>query len=205
MEELKVKFPDVKEGILLRVATKLADTVTEEAQVKPSVDGVTIMDIIERYVDSRTTEAVRTAVANYETKYGLKDGKPTGRGNGAEEKPKNEQSDSLQGLVDEIKALQQQVAGLATDKVRSQRATRLNGIIGKLPETERKAYSYLNTDNMSDEDFDAMVGSIQGDVDARLKEINAQKVSFGIPKKSSPLSGDGDKGIIDEVVDKMRI
>lgn len=75
LEALKTKFQGVQASILDRVATKLAQTVTTEEQVKTAVEGVTIQQVIESYGDSRATQATSTAVHNYEAKYGLKDGR----------------------------------------------------------------------------------------------------------------------------------
>lgn len=71
---LKAKFVGVSDAILDRVATKLAQTVTTAEQVQTAVDGVTFQQVLESYGDSRATQATQTAVHNYETKYGLKDG-----------------------------------------------------------------------------------------------------------------------------------
>lgn len=75
-DALKAKFPNAAGAILDRIAEKLAKTVTDSSQVASAVERVTqeFIDIINSYGDSRATEAQQTAVHNYETKYGLKDG-----------------------------------------------------------------------------------------------------------------------------------
>ena len=88
LNALKAKFKGVNANILGRIADMLAKTVTTEDQVQPAVDGVSqgLIDVIEAYGDSRATDAQKTAVQNYETKHGLKDGvkvvvgKPAGDG-----------------------------------------------------------------------------------------------------------------------------
>lgn len=45
-------------------------------EIQTIVDGVTFQSVLESYADSRTNEAVTSAVANYEKKYNLKNGKP---------------------------------------------------------------------------------------------------------------------------------
>ena len=83
LDARKAKFVGVSEAILDRVATKLARTVVTAEQVAPAVEGVTIQQVIDSYGDSRATEAQQTAVHNYESKYGLKDGqKIDGGGSG---------------------------------------------------------------------------------------------------------------------------
>lgn len=84
LEALKAKFQGVSEAILNRIADKLAKTVTTAEQVATAVEGVTIQQVIESYGDSRATEAQQTAVHNYETKYGLKDGVKVDDGGGSQ-------------------------------------------------------------------------------------------------------------------------
>jgi len=77
---LKSKFSGVKEATLDRIATKKAGTVTDENQVQSIVDGVTIDTIIESESDYRASQeaksASKKAIADYESKHKLKDGKP---------------------------------------------------------------------------------------------------------------------------------
>lgn len=75
LEALKTKFQGVSENILARQAHKLEASVTTAEQVKTAVDGITLQQLIDSYADSRANEATQTAVHNYESKYGLKDGK----------------------------------------------------------------------------------------------------------------------------------
>ena len=82
LEALKAKFSGVSEKILGRIADKLAKTVTTAEQVATAVEGVTFQQVLDSYGDSRATEAQQTAVHNYETKYGLKDGQKIENGGG---------------------------------------------------------------------------------------------------------------------------
>lgn len=76
IEALATKFEGVEANILDRVAEKLSKTVRSEDEIQTIVDGVTFQSVLESYADSRTNEAVTSAVANYEKKYNLKNGKP---------------------------------------------------------------------------------------------------------------------------------
>jgi hypothetical protein len=75
---LRTKFTGVQDAILNRVADKLGKTAGEQDDVQGLVDGVTFQQVLESYGDSRATEATRTSIANYESRYGIKEGKPTG-------------------------------------------------------------------------------------------------------------------------------
>ena len=72
LSALKTKFQGVSADILDRIATMLAKTATTEEQVTTAVEGVTdeLINMIEGYGDSRATGAQKTAVLNYERKYG---------------------------------------------------------------------------------------------------------------------------------------
>lgn len=74
---LQTKFTGVDAATLNRIATKKAEGVTDESQVKTIVDGVNFTDVLTNYGDARANDANRTSIANYEKKYGIKDGKPT--------------------------------------------------------------------------------------------------------------------------------
>ena len=75
---LQTKFPGVDAKILGRIAKKHAKTATgtTEADAKTIVDGITFQQVLESHADYRATEAQKTAIANYESKHNLRDGKP---------------------------------------------------------------------------------------------------------------------------------
>lgn len=73
---LQTKFLGADLATLQRIASKRSEGVTDESKVKGIVDGVTLMDVIQNYGDFRADGAQKSAVANYESKYHIKDGKP---------------------------------------------------------------------------------------------------------------------------------
>ena len=82
---LKIRFEGVSDALLIRVAEKLAKTVTEEEKAKAAVDAVKFQEIIDIEADRRVTDATKTAVINYEKKHGLKDGQKAGIGGAAQQ------------------------------------------------------------------------------------------------------------------------
>ena len=76
LEALKTKFNGVNETILGRVAKKLAETATTAEEVTTAVEGVTFQQLLDSNGDARATDAVKTAILNYERKHNIKDGKP---------------------------------------------------------------------------------------------------------------------------------
>lgn len=191
---LKAKFEGVSDAILDRVATKLAQTVTTAEQVQTAVDGVTFQQVLESYGDSRATQATQTAVHNYETKYGLKDGvkvtppeqqppvvppvtppvtPPSG---GAETVPA-----WAQALIDSNNSLKNELAQMKTDRTTESRKQQISTLIEKLPENLRKAYSRTPVDGLTDEQFTALVGEITTEVGDIQSSIQQKGAVFGKP------------------------
>ena len=73
---LQQKFTGVDTAILTRIANKKAEGVTDETQVNSIVEGISFSDVLKSYGDFRAGDASITAVATYEKKHNLKDGKP---------------------------------------------------------------------------------------------------------------------------------
>lgn len=190
---LKAKFVGVSDAILDRVATKLAQTVTTAEQVQTAVDGVTFQQVLESYGDSRATQATQTAVHNYETKYGLKDGvkvtppeqQPpvppvtppvTPPAGGAEAVPA-----WAQALIESNNSLKNELAQMKTDRTTETRKQQISTLIEKLPENLRKAYSRTPVDSLTDEQFTALVGEITTEVGDIQSSIQQKGAVFGKP------------------------
>lgn len=191
LNALKTKFAGVSEQILDRVATKLVQTVTTAEQVQTAVDGVTFQQVLESYGDSRATQATQTAVHNYETKYGLKDGAkvqpeqqtppatpptpPTGGGTD------NTVAQALAELLEQNKKLNERLDRMDADRTTATRKQQISTLIEKLPENLRKAYSRTPVDGMTDEQFQTLVGEITTEVGDITSSINQKGAVFGKP------------------------
>ena len=193
LDALKAKFPGVSDSVLGRIADKLAKTATTAEQVKTAVEGVTIQQVIESYGDSRATEASNTArenaVKDYESRYGLKDGvKVTNNTNNGGEQPTGGSATNPTG-GDETpawaKTLLERIGRLETSKTTETLKQQLNAIIGKLPETTRKAYERLPLDKYSDEEFTTMLGEVTTEVEGIVDETQARGGVFGKPSATS--------------------
>lgn len=188
LEALRAKFPGRNANILGRIADKLAGTTTTEEQVTTAVEGVTaqLLEVIESYGDSRATEATTTAVANYETKHGLKDGKPAtestpnhtpGGGQGSQTAPK-EQTDEVPAWA---KALTERLDKMEGQRTSTERRSQLAEIYTKLPEPLRKPYERLSLDTLSAEDFATLKSEITSEVDALAQTLSSKGAVFGTP------------------------
>lgn len=204
LEALKAKFTGVSEAILGRVADKLARTATTAEQVKAAVEAYTWQQVIEGYGDSRATEAQQTAVQNYETKYGLKDGAKIDGGagtggqagggttvttppaGGAEEVPA-----WAKAIIDSNKSLADRLNKMDGERTTATRRQQLSAVIDKLPEDLRKGYSHISVDNLTDEQFNAMLGEVTTEVDGLVKDNQRKGAIFGRP---SVQGGSGNQG-----------
>lgn len=185
LQLLKASFEGVSDQILGRIATKLAKTATTEEQAKAAVEGMSLQHVIESYGDSRATEAQQTAVRNYEAKYGLKNGAKVER---AEPQPTNSEQPAgddtpawAKVLLDANKALKERLDKVEGERITADRRQQFGKVIGKLPETLRKAYERTPIDKLTDEQFTALVGDVEGEVKGIMQATTAKGAVFAPP------------------------
>lgn len=204
LEALKAKFQGVSEAILNRIADKLAKTVTTAEQVATAVEGVTIQQVIESYGDSRATEAQQTAVHNYETKYGLKDGVKVDDGGGSQGGQQGgvqtvqtqlQGGDAIptwaQTLIDSNKALTERLNKMDVDRTTATRKQQLQTIIEKLPEKLRKAYERTPVDGLTEEQFNTLFSEISSEVEGIVNETQVKGAVFGRPAAQNGRTNQG--------------
>ena len=212
---LKTKFEGVDESILSRIAdTKAAKAVKTEDEAKTFVEGVTLNQLLNSYGDIRSTEAQRTAVTNYEKKHGLKDGKKVN----VEDDPKtlgdedNDKGDDkmpawAKAMMEENKKLAEQIANINTEKRTTSRKQKLDEVINRLPERDRKGYARTSYKELSDEAFDTLLEEITGEVDEFLKTEKTTGATFGAPfhrtSSNQQRKGEASKDEVDAVVKGM--
>lgn len=160
---LQQKFTGVDTAILTRIATKKAEGVTDETKVNSIVEGISFSDVLNSYGDFRAGDASKTAVANYEKKHGLKEGKPT-ETTTTTTTPTEEKKDDVpawaQALIDSNKSLLTEVSTLKQEKAQ---ATRQEQILAKakeygIPENYAKRCAIKD-----DEDLDAYFKDLKQD------------------------------------------
>lgn len=206
LEALKAKFQGVSEAILNRIADKLAKTVTTAEQVATAVEGVTIQQVIESYGDSRATEAQQTAVHNYETKYGLKDGVKVDDGGGSQGgqqggvqtvQTQQQGGDAIptwaQTLIDSNKALTERLNKMDVDHTTATRKQQLQTVIEKLPEKLRKAYERTPVDGLTEEQFNTLFSEISSEVEGIVNETHVKGAVFGRPAAQNGRTNQGNE------------
>lgn len=183
LDALIDKYTGVKEPILRRVAAKLAKTVENEDDIATAIEGA-FTDVLEAYGDQRATDAQKTAVANYERKHGLKDGKAVDGGKPDDEPapiPADDTPEWAKALIEANKSLKERLDAMDGEKRSQSRRSVIDGILEPLTEAQRRPYKHMRLEDMSEDDFSALQETIKGEVDELVNEQNARSTVFGRP------------------------
>lgn len=186
---LKTKFVGLADNVLEGIADKAGKTCTTEDAAKTYVDELTFQNILESYADRRVGEATKTAVSNYEKKYGLKDGKAIDNGDPKPQPtptptPQPTPNPEMAALLDSIKSLQGEIAAMKKGKMTETRSATLGNLTKGLTAAQQKAYSRINLTDMSDEDFDTFVQEVTEEV-KQIETDNRASATLG----NKPLFG----------------
>lgn len=222
LEALQAKFKGGNAGVLNWIAAQLAKTVTAAEQVQTAVDGITqeYVSMMESYGDSRATSSAQTAVKNYETSHGLKDGKPVQQpaAQGGEKTPpvtvttpaaggaSNEVLELLKQLTEQNKGLTERLDRIDSERTTTSRKSQLSQIIAKLPEALRKPYERISLDGLKDDEFNTLVGEVTTEVDGILSGMRQKGATFTPPATNN--GGGGAKATdaeVDAVLSKLNI
>ena len=132
---LQQKYSGVDTAILTRVATKKAEGVTDEMQVNSILEGISFQDVLTSYGDFRAGDARITAVANYEKKHNLKDGKPIENPEEKKDEKKDDKKDEVpawaQALIDSNKILSEKLSNYEAEKAQAQRNSQISAVAKK--------------------------------------------------------------------------
>ena len=184
LDALKAKFEGVSDAILGRIADKLAKTVTNAEDVETAVAGVSFQQVLESYGDSRATESAQSAVKNYESKHNLKDGKPIEKQEPPKPTPPTGGEDVpawAKELIESNKKAYEEINRLKAERTTETRQAQLSKLTEKLPEPIRKAYGRISVDNMTDEDFTALLNDVNGETEAISQTLNTPRGGSGRP------------------------
>lgn len=190
IEALTTKFEGVEANILDRVAEKLSKTVKSEDEIQTAVDGVTFQSMLESYADSRTNEAVATAVANYEKKYNLKDGKPTqvippSVPKTEPTKPTEEEIPPyIKALMEQNKRLEEQISAINSERQTTSRKKTLQGMLKDAPQKLRERYEkdFSRLNFKDDDDFKTWINEVTPEVQSLTEDFNRRTPAITPPK-----------------------
>lgn len=202
LDALQTKFQGVDAKILGRIAKKHAKTATgtTEADAKTIVDGITFQQVIESHADYRATEAQKTAVANYESKHNLRDGKPVE----AQQQQTSQQEQNQGGvqttqqggqqteekipawaqkLMNDNKALREELNGYKVERTQNSRLERFRKAIESAPDKVKARYEkdFTRLTFKDDADFDSYLEEIEPDITAMAEQIQRNGAKVGAP------------------------
>lgn len=198
---LQTKFPGVDAKILGRIAKKHAKTATgtTEADAKTVVDGITLQQLLDSHADYRATEAQKTAVANYESKHNIKDGKPVESKQQSAQPQQGEQNQTAgqqggqqpeekvpawaQELMESNKALREKLDGYEAERTQNDRLARFRKAIEKAPDKVKARYEkdFARLTFKDDADFDNYLVEIEPDITAIAEQVTRKGASVGAP------------------------
>jgi len=193
---LKTKFVGVQDAILDRIATKKAETVTDESQLQTIVDGIGFANIIESETDYRATEATRNAVINYEKKHKLKDGKVV---EDPKPDPKKKPTDPKDGddprdaqineLKDSLNKLTELVTGVVTGQQKTSKQSQVAELLKKSKISENYQKKWLNRiDVDSETPFEDQIKELESE----FLDIGQQHIAGTITGKEFIAPGKGE-------------
>lgn len=132
---LQQKFAGVDTATLTRIATKKAEGVTDETKVNSIVEGISFQDVLTSYGDFRAGDARITAVANYEKKHNLKDGKLVKEPEEKKDEKKDEKKEEVpswaQALIDSNKSLSEKLSTYEAKEAQAQRNSQISEVAKK--------------------------------------------------------------------------
>ena len=135
---LQQKFSGVDTATLTRIATKKAEGVTDETKVNSIVEGISFQDVMQNYGDFRAGQAQTSSIANYEKKYGLKDGKPIENPKPEPPKPEPSPDDKpdiakliADGIAAGIKPFSDKLAAFEAKEAQAQRMAQISSVAKK--------------------------------------------------------------------------
>lgn len=178
---IQEQLPDAPEELLRTLAEKLSVEAGKEA-------------------DRRATEASRTAVANYEKKHHLKDGRPEEAPTDAPAPSGDEAPAWARALIEANQDMRSELDGIKRERNASTRRNAFEGLLEGLPESLRSAYLRTPYADLSDEDFDKLTASVGEEVQGILAD---QKTRGIVTAPRTPSSTPPDSTASKEEVDAV--
>ena len=198
-EAIKAKFVGIDENTAMRLAEralKKGEPITTDDEVAAAVDAITLSDVLKSVSDFSADDATR----KYEAKYNLENGVPKKEPEKPKEtekeaKPKEEVkkeadpmaefkamfSDAIKSLTGKIDAMNTEISSIKTGKVAETRKAKLDQITKNLRDSQRKAYSRIPVDKMSDDEFENLLSEVSEEVNDIIAENKAAGSTITAP------------------------
>lgn len=206
---LKTKFQGVDDAVLDRIASKKAETVTDESQIPTLVEGISFQDVLTSYGDFRAGDASHKAVQTYEKKHNLKDGKTITKGledGNDPTDPKNNQDPSdfakalQEALRTGLKPIQDELASLKGERRNQSHAELLTARFKKANiDEDFYAAAMEGRTFESDEAMETFAASIE----SRWEPYRQKLANDGLDRLSRPSGGDKGASQAQSIADEI--
>ena len=116
-------------------------------------------------------------------------------------------AETLKSLDKKLDSLGSEVSAIKTGKLTENRKAKIDAIIAPLRESQKKAYSRIAVDKMSDDDFEGLLNEIQEEVNdiASENKADGSVITAPLGGKHTPPSGgkEASKEEMDALVGKF--
>jgi hypothetical protein len=183
-EALKLKFTGVSDATLKRIANKKAVGVKEEAEIPALIEAMTYDAVISSEVDFRITDANKKAVENYETRHGLREGKPISEPTPIPQPitdPNNIQKMIADAISAVVAPIQEKVLGFEKEKTQSQLMGKLTSKLKEKGISEA-FYKGRNLTIETEADIETVATTIEADFEAFRQEQANEGVVISVPQ-----------------------
>ena len=190
IEAIKAKFVGIDDNTAIRLADRAlrkGEPITTEDEVASVVETITLSDVLKSVSDFSSDEATR----KYEAKYGLENGVPKKNEKDKEKEPEETQpskegekdpmaelkalfATALKDLSGKIDSINSDIASLRSGRLAEARKARLEQVIKGLRDSQKKAYSRIPVDKMTDDEFDTLLTDVAEEVSDIIAENKAE-------------------------------
>lgn len=193
---LKTKIEGGQEAFLQGVAKDLSETITDEAQIETAINDGVIRAIksSQKFFQSDSDRRVTDGIKTYETKHGLKDGKPVVIPTPpAEGKPTDEIPAWAKKLLDSNEQLVGKVTAFETEKTKANLHDKLKQRLVKdlkIDEKDLKDFNLLTgVEIVAESDIESIANGIKERHDATLQSLKDRGVQIAVPKEGNAGGG----------------
>lgn len=198
-EAIKAKFVGIDDNTATRLADRAlrkGEPITTDDEVAAAVEAITLSDVLKSVSDFSSDEATR----KYEAKYGLENGVPKKTEKDEQKKPEDKPEppkkaegddpieelrsllvSSLKDLSGKIDSINSDIASIRSGRLAETRRAKLDQVVKGLRDSQKKAYSRIPVDKMSDEEFDNLLSEVSEEVNDIIAENKASGSTVTAP------------------------
>jgi hypothetical protein len=193
---LKSKIPGGQESFLTGVANDLSETITEEKDIETAITAGVIKTITasQKFLQAETDRRLSEGIKTYETKHGLKDGKPIVP---PTPPPPSPPADDMPEWGKKLMELNEKLVGKLTAIETEKKAGDLNAKLKtklitdlKIDEKDLRDFNLLTGVQLNEEtEIETVANEIKAKHDATMQSLKDRGVNIVPPKDGNAASG----------------